>query len=57
MTYRQLILNPGSTSTKVAVYDDDRQIYVHSIPHTNHDLAPFATLNDQLDYQIGRAHV
>lgn len=52
MTYRQLILNPGSTSTKVAVYDDDRQIYVHSIPHTNHDLAPFATLNDQLDYRV-----
>ena len=51
MTYRQLILNPGSTSTKVAVYDDDRQIYVHSIPHTHHDLAPFPTLNDQLDYR------
>ena len=26
MSYRLLILNPGSTSTKAAVYDDDRQM-------------------------------
>lgn len=52
MSYRQLILNPGSTSTKVAVYDDDQPVFVRSIPHTNHDLAPFPSLNDQLDYRV-----
>jgi len=55
MSDRLLILNPGSTSTKIAVYDNDTSIFVHSIPHTNHDLAPFRTLNDQLDYRVALA--
>ena len=52
MSYRLLILNPGSTSTKVAVYEEEHPIFVRSITHTNHDLAPFPTLNDQLDYRV-----
>ena len=52
MSYRQLILNPGSTSTKVAVYDDERPVFVRSISHDNRDLAPFPTLNDQLEYRV-----
>ena len=52
MPYRLLILNPGSTSTKAAVYDDDRQLAMKSIVHTNQDLAPYPTLYDQLDYRV-----
>ena len=52
MSYRLLILNPGSTSTKAAVYDDDRQVAMKSIVHTNQDLAPYPTLYDQLDYRV-----
>ena len=51
MIYRQLILNPGSTSTKIAIYDNDKPVFVRSITHTNHDLAPYPTLNDQLEYR------
>lgn len=51
MVYRQLILNPGSTSTKIAIYDDDKPVFVRSITHTNHDLAPYPSLNDQLEYR------
>lgn len=51
MVYRQLILNPGSTSTKVAIYDNDKPVFVRSITHTNHDLAPYPALNDQLEYR------
>ena len=47
MPERLLILNPGSTSTKAAVYDGTRPLFSRSIPHSNQDLAPFPTLNDQ----------
>ena len=47
-----LVLNPGSTSTKAAVYDGTRPLFSRSIPHSNQDLAPFPTLNDQLDYRV-----
>ena len=52
MSYRLLILNPGSTSTKAAVYEDDRQLAMKNIVHTNQDLAPYPTLYDQLDYRV-----
>ncbi len=52
MAYTILVLNPGSTSTKAAVYRDDRPLLTRSIAHTNRDLAPFPTLNDQLDYRV-----
>ena len=52
MAYTILVLNPGSTSTKAAVYQDDRPLLTRSIAHTNRDLAPFPTLNDQLDYRV-----
>ena len=28
-----LILNPGSTSTKIAYYEDEKKIFVESISH------------------------
>ena len=52
MSHKILVLNPGSTSTKAAVFEDDRLLMVESFSHTNHDLAPFRTLNDQLDYRV-----
>lgn len=52
MSYKILVLNPGSTSTKAAVYEDDRPLLYKSMVHDNHDLAPYPTLNDQLDYRV-----
>jgi len=52
MSHRILVLNPGSTSTKAAVYEDKHPLISQSLSHTNHDLAPFPTLNDQLDYRV-----
>ena len=36
-----LALNPGSTSTKFAVYADDRPCLVRNLRHSDADLAPF----------------
>ena len=52
MSYKILVLNPGSTSTKAAVYEDEKQLMVESFSHSNRDLAPYHALNDQLDYRV-----
>lgn len=44
MDYRILVINPGSTSTKVAVYLERDQQWVESISHTQEELAPFADI-------------
>ena len=38
--YDILVLNPGSTSTKAAVYRDESPLMARSVVHTNTDLAP-----------------
>ncbi len=44
---RLLIINPGSTSTKIAVFEDDREVLSENISHSAEDLAPFARIVDQ----------
>lgn len=48
---RLLILNPGSTSTKIAVYDGDAPLFVESITHTPEELAPFQHVADQFGFR------
>lgn len=52
MSYFILVLNPGSTSTKAAVYEDEQPRISRSMEHSNQDLSPYPTLNDQLDYRV-----
>ncbi len=51
--FRIFVINPGSTSTKVALYDDAEQLWVHTIRHSTEELAPFAKVADQLGYRLG----
>lgn len=44
-----LAINPGSTSTKVAVYCDDQLVFAESLSHSSEELAGFAHIVDQLD--------
>lgn len=46
-----LTINPGSTSTKIAVFDDTRQVFTQSILHSPQELSPFARATDQLAYR------
>ena len=36
-----LVINPGSTSTKVALYHDDKPVWKESITHTAEEVARF----------------
>lgn len=51
MAYKILVINPGSTSTKVAVYLDKEQQWVESISHTQEELAAFADIYSQMDFR------
>ncbi len=46
-----LTINPGSTSTKIAVFDDAKQLFVKNIKHSSEDLAQFKKITDQYDYR------
>lgn len=46
-----LAINPGSTSTKIAVYDGRTPQWILNIKHTPAELAPFADAMAQLDYR------
>ena len=49
--YSILVINPGSTSTKIAVYHDEKVMFEKSIEHSPHDLEKFERINDQLEYR------
>jgi butyrate kinase len=46
-----LIINPGNTSTKVAVYDGLAPLCVESIKHTDEELSAFPDINAQKDFR------
>lgn len=46
-----LAINPGSTSTKIAVFEDTNPIMTHTIRHSVEELSRFRHVIDQLDYR------
>ncbi len=48
---RILAINPGSTSTKMAVYDSTTLIFLKTIKHSIEDLSAFVKITDQLPYR------
>lgn len=53
---RILAINPGSTSTKIAVYEDNNPIFVKSISHSAADLAQFPKVSDQYPFRLQLIH-
>lgn len=46
-----LAINPGSTSTKIALYEEDHKVFEQNIEHTSDELAGFDDITDQLDFR------
>lgn len=51
MSIRILTINPGSTSTKVGCFEDEKQIFAMNMTHDAAELAKFAGISDQLAYR------
>lgn len=46
-----LVINPGSTSTKIAVYEDESQILARNIRHTVEELSVYPQIMDQFQFR------
>lgn len=49
---RILAINPGSTSTKLAVFDDDTMIMSETVRHPLNELKRFTWVMEQFDYRM-----
>lgn len=51
MSYKILIINPGSTSTKIGVYEDETQLMEETLRHSTEEIAQYDTIYDQKDFR------
>jgi len=51
-TYRILVINPGSTSTKISMFENETCLFTEDTFHDSAELLAFPTINDQLDYRM-----
>ena len=51
MAFRILAINPGSTSTKIALFDDDHQVFANNLSHSKEELSRFGEIQDQKDFR------
>ena len=51
MSKRILAINPGSTSTKIAVYEDENPVFTHTMQHSPTELAHFNRVADQYEWR------
>jgi len=48
---RILAINPGSTSTKIAVFDGKEEVFVKNIKHSTEEMSDFKKITDQSDFR------
>ena len=46
-----LVINPGSTSTKMAAYEDEKPVIIRNISHSQEELSQFDDVIEQHDYR------
>ena len=51
---RILVMNLGSTSSKIAVYDDDKEVFNDTIRHSTEELAPFGDVTEQYEFRYDK---
>ena len=51
MSYRILVINPGSTSTKIGVFEDEVQLFSKTLRHSAEKIAEFAAIADQKSWR------
>lgn len=51
MSTKILIINPGSTSTKIGVYEDETEVMEETLRHTTEEIAQYDTIYSQKDFR------
>jgi len=49
--YKILSINPGSTSTKIALYEDEKEVLTETLRHNDEDLSKFEKVQDQFEFR------
>jgi len=49
--YKILAINPGSTSTKISVYEDEKELFVEVLRHSDEELSKFDRVQDQYSFR------
>lgn len=50
--YRLFVINPGSTSTRVAYYENDKELFGTKLNHPPQEMAKFRTINEQFPLRM-----
>ena len=48
---KSLIINPGSTSTKIGVFDEETLLFEETLRHSTEEIAKYASIVDQKDFR------
>ncbi len=51
MSWRILVINPGSTSTKIAVFDDETEIFKVNISHPLEEIQKYSRIIEQFSFR------
>jgi len=51
MAIKSLIINPGSTSTKIGVFEDENLLFEETLRHSTEEISQFETIVDQKDFR------
>lgn len=51
MSIKSLIINPGSTSTKIGVFEDETLLFEETLRHSTEEISKYATIFDQKDFR------
>lgn len=49
--FRILAINPGSTSTKIAIYDNEKEVFETTLRHSNEEIDKYDKITDQYDFR------
>ncbi|HQB63278.1 MAG TPA: butyrate kinase [Sedimentibacter sp.] len=52
MSYKIFVVNTGSTSTKIALYEDDKEVFVKSLSHPDELISKYDDVQDQLHMRL-----
>jgi len=51
MSYKLLMINPGSTSTKIGVYEDEKEVLEETLRHSSEEIGKFEGIFGQLNFR------
>ena len=51
MSIKSLIINPGSTSTKIGVFEDEALLFDETLRHPTEEISKYPTIIDQKDFR------